>query len=129
MTDVLAFPWVIPAFACVVVLLIVYVPLLKSLPAPIRLRMIVAGFVYVCGAIVLETISGFYFLSQQHLTLWYSIWASLEEIAEMLGVVLFIAALLLHLASRTAGFHVRVVAPAPRSQHTQADALPRQHHV
>jgi len=94
----LALPWVVPALILVGILLILYLPLLRSLDAPIRIRMLLAGFIYVVGATGLESVSGIYFSSHQYLALSYNIWASAEETAEILGIVLFIDVLLLHIA-------------------------------
>ena len=95
--DRLHFAWVVPGAALACVVGLVLLRRLRSQPAAVRRRLVVAGAVYLTGALVLETVSG------QALGTWgaggkaYTLVTSVEEGLEMAGASLLLAALLLQL--------------------------------
>lgn len=92
------FAWVIPGIAVVVTLGIFFLRFLLYLPASTRIRFIVAGLLYVGGAIGFELIGGRYAELHSELTLTYNMIATVEESLEMTGVIVFIWALLMYIA-------------------------------
>lgn len=90
--------WVVPGLAVVVLIGIVYVPFLRHLAAGDRLRFIVAGGVYVGGALGMEMANGYYFAQVVQHDATYKLLTVIEEGMEMFGATLFIRALLIHLA-------------------------------
>ncbi|MEP7119826.1 MAG: hypothetical protein ABJE95_02905 [Byssovorax sp.] len=111
---VLHFSWIVPAGALVLLLGIAYVPFLRALPRPIALRFVIAGAVYVGGAVGMELPLGWWTVRHGEDNLGYGLIDALEESLEMLGLNLFLFALLDHLAAK--GWTVRFIRekkPAP----------------
>jgi hypothetical protein len=92
----LHFAWVIPAAAMLVLLAITYARFLKALPASSLRSFLVAGVVYVGGALGMELVGGAYLTARGDDVI-YGVIATVEELGEMTGVALFIIALLDHL--------------------------------
>lgn len=94
---VLHFSWVIPAGLIVLCLGLAYIPFLRHLPAPTARRFIVAGILYVGGALFLELPLGWWTERAGEHSLGYALIDWVEETLEMLGATLFLLALLRHL--------------------------------
>jgi hypothetical protein len=107
---VLYYAWVIPGAAVVATLGFVYLRFLLHLPAVVRDRVLIAGALYVGGAIGMEMVGSYFASTVGTSTLRYAASALVEESMEMLGVVVFIDALLIQLGAGTGG-----VGEAPRS--------------
>jgi hypothetical protein len=92
--------WIIPAIILGVVFIIAYYKFLRSLPSATRKRFIIAGLIFVMGAVGLEAVGGriLTVIGQNNLT--YSLITHIEEILEMTGIVLFIYALLSYYQSK-----------------------------
>jgi len=113
---VLHFSWVIPAAVLVLVLGAAYIPFLRGLPRPIRIRFLLAGAIYVGGAVGMELPLGYWTVHHGTDNLGYGLIDAGEEALEMLGLNLFLFALLDHLAQK--GWAVRFTsgkAPEPPS--------------
>jgi hypothetical protein len=102
---VLHFSWVVPAAAVVLVVGAAYVPFLRRLPRPMRLRFLLAGAIYVGGAVGMELPLGWWTVHHGTDNLGYALIDAVEESMEMLGLNLFLLALLDHLADK--GWAVR----------------------
>jgi hypothetical protein len=109
--DRIQFPWVIPAAVVVAVVFVAYVPFLRHLPSPVARRFVLAGALYVGGAVGVETLCGVIAADAGTVNLPYQLLAAFEEVLEMSGVVVFIAALLRHLASKEREIEVRLCGP------------------
>lgn len=88
--------WVIPGAVAVLVFALAYLKFVLNLPARIRTLFVVAGVVYVGGALGMEMVDGYY-LSVFGDTLGQELLTNAEEALEMLGVVVLIYALLMYL--------------------------------
>jgi hypothetical protein len=95
----LYYTWVIPGFAFVSLLGLALVGFLRHLPAATRQEMILAAALFVGGALGVEMLSGIQADRQGEQNLTYALIISIEELLEMLGVAVFIGALLGHLAT------------------------------
>jgi hypothetical protein len=75
-----------------------YIPFLRHLPAPTRNRFIVAGLIYVGGAVGVEHATGVW-LRHGHTidSLAYNLFVAIEEGMEMAGIVLFIDSMLAYM--------------------------------
>ena len=107
------YAWVFAAVPVVVLLAVWMYPVLRGLSPAIRRLVIAAGIVFVGGAVGLETLSGIFFGTD----LVYGTIAHGEEFLEMVGVVLFVEAMLrlLRVPKTESGRIVVVEArPAPR---------------
>jgi hypothetical protein len=91
---VLYFGWIIPAGALVAALGLWYLPFLRALPARTRRRFIVAGVTFVSGALLMELPLGYWTERAGADNLVYAGIDWLEETLELVGVNLFLLALL-----------------------------------
>ncbi|MEQ1655857.1 MAG: hypothetical protein ABL960_09185 [Nitrospira sp.] len=94
------YAWVIPAMAGVALLGVAFLGFLFRLPSSTRWSFIIAGSLYLGGAIGIEMLGG----RQNELHGWenltYQLFAHLEESLEMAGIILFIHTLLRYLVER-----------------------------
>ena len=91
---ILFYAWVVPALLCLAGLGLVLLPLLKRLPASLFWRFGVCGGVFVLGALGMEMVGGWLDYEGYRTTAFYALSISIEEGLEILGVSLFLAALL-----------------------------------
>lgn len=94
------FSWVIPGIIIVLVLAVFFLKFLWHLPAKTRLRFLVAGFLYVGGAIGVELVGGHHAELHGEQSFGYSMIVTVEESLEMAGLIVFIWALLNYCADR-----------------------------
>ena len=95
----LYFAWIIPA-VCFLIVLGVYIRrFLFELPKNTRWLFLIAGAVFVSGAVGMEAITAKIFSTNAgHKTMAYYFWANLEESFEMFGLIIFFYALLDYVA-------------------------------
>ena len=103
----LFFAWVIPAAVVLVVLAITYARFLMALPRTTLRSFLVAGFIYVGGALGMEVGGSAYFTANSN-DVFYGVITTIEEIGEMTGIALFILALLDHLARNAPNWRVEL---------------------
>lgn len=106
----LHFSWVVVGAAVVLVLGIAFLPFLLRLPPDTRRRFVLAGFLYVGGALGMELVGGRTFVEQGEATLGlsYAVASTAEELLELAGLLVFIRALLLHLRDYAPELHLRL---------------------
>lgn len=90
----LLYAWIIPGATFIFIFVLVYMRFLFHLPTKTRCLFLVAGIIYVTGAIVMESISGQYADLYGEGNIKYQMIITVEEFFEMLGVVVFVYALL-----------------------------------
>jgi predicted SAM-dependent methyltransferase len=95
---IFAFAWVVPAIALIILFGLFFVKFLFNLTAKTRLRFLVAATLYIGGAIGMEMIGGRYVELHGSANMTYTMFSALEESLEMVGVIVFIRALLLYIA-------------------------------
>lgn len=93
------YAWVIAGMALVLFVAAVSATFLRALDAPTRRRLLVAGVMYVTGALALEMVGGAYASQFGVETPAYAVLTTLEEGLEMAGLIMLIHALLLYLAA------------------------------
>jgi hypothetical protein len=93
----LAYAWVIPALMLTLVFVLAYIPFLRHLPRPVAGRFILAGALFVSGALGLEMIQARYDTLHGVENMPYRLMVAVEEGLEMAGTILFIAVLLSYL--------------------------------
>ncbi len=101
----LYFAWVIPAAILVAVFLVGYLSFLMALPKRIRQLFLIAGGVFVAGAIGMEMVGG-KVLSLQLSEAAYILTSTCEEFLEMLGVIIFLYALLAYLRLKLVNINI-----------------------
>jgi hypothetical protein len=92
------YSWAIPGGIAAAVFGLAYLRFLWRLPSQTRWLFILAGAVFVGGAVGVEMSTDWYADEDLLNTLAYNLWNTVEEGMEMAGVVLFIHALLKYLA-------------------------------
>jgi hypothetical protein len=93
-TGLLYYGWIVPAGICVALLVLSYRRFLRSLPSRTRHLFLLAGAIFVGGAIGIEAVSGLHASVHGEESLIYHLIITVEELLEMSGVVLFIYALM-----------------------------------
>lgn len=107
----LALAWVITAILFVVIFVLAYIPFLRALPQRARRLFILARGLFVFGAVGLEMVGAYYSgLEQANDLIFAAIWIT-EEFLEMLGVSLFVYALLIYLRDYTAPVNIAITNP------------------
>jgi hypothetical protein len=113
---VLYFTWVIPGILVVLGLGIYYLRFLLHLDIVDRIRFIIAGAIYVGGAIGVEMIGGhYYWLTNRSKDLTYAFITTLEESMEMAGITLFIFALLDYMGRHLPIFAIHINSAGKKS--------------
>ncbi len=97
----LYFLWVVPYGVATLVLGLAYAKFVWELPKDTRARFVTAGVIFLTGALGIEMLGAREADLHGYTTVTYSLLYSLEEMLEMLGIILFIYALLSHLAQET----------------------------
>lgn len=95
-SGVLYFDWVIPASIIVALLVVAFIPFIRRLHPATRNRLILAGAVYVGGALLMELPLGWWTERHGTDTLGYALIDWVEETMEMVGAVFAFTALLAH---------------------------------
>ncbi len=94
MSGVFYFAWIVIGLVLVSLISLIYLRFVFNLPARIRNLTVLAGVVFVGGGIGVEAISAALY-EQTGTTAFYSTIGTVEELFEMMGVIIFIRALLL----------------------------------
>lgn len=105
----LYFGWVIPASVIVLVFGLYQVGLLRALPVRTRRQFMIAGALYVGGALVMELPLGRWAEGHGSDNLGYALIDLVEESLELLGASLFLAALVEHLQRVHGGLRLTLV--------------------
>jgi hypothetical protein len=98
-TGILRMTWVVAAVPVLIVLVVLFVPFLRALPKRFAKLFLIAGAIYIGGAVVMEAISGWYAVTigDGKPTEGFALISTVEETMEMLGPALFISYLLEYL--------------------------------
>lgn len=94
------FSWAIPGAVFAALIGGAYLQFLFSLPRPLALRFFIGGAIYIGGAIGVELATEPFLENDALDTLAYNLSTSLEEGMEMSGVLVFLSALLGHMAGQ-----------------------------
>lgn len=95
----LYFAWVIPYSLLLLIFGLNYLKFIAHLPAKTRWLFVLAGGIYVGGALGMELIGGAYASAFDQHNLGFQLLSTIEEVFEMVGVIVFIYALLDYLRS------------------------------
>lgn len=105
------FTWAIPGGLLVLAVGVYFVPFLLALPRATARRFVLAGALYVAGAVGMEFIGNYLALAGEEDTLRYDLAAFVEEGLELYGVLLFLKALLDSMRAGESALEVEVVLP------------------
>lgn len=120
------YSWVIPGLLIVAIVGACYVRFLLHLPRATRIRFIVAGAIYVSGAIGMEMVGGWYDDRFGANNLTCQMLANLEELMEMAGMSMFIVFLIEYIAEHVGVCRFEAVASTRQSP---ADRLAAPHRM
>ena len=110
----LYFPWVIPASILLIVFLFLFRHFIYNLPKKTRNLFLLAGGIYIGGALVMEII-GAYLADLSGLdTTAYWLAATMEELLEMFGILIFIHSLLLYIRSYLSELNISLTFTIPQ---------------
>lgn len=96
-SGILYFAWVVPAMIILIILAGIYWPFLRRLPKETFRGFLLAAFVFLSGAILMEFVGGWLAEQQGVDHLEFGMATEVEEVLEMTGVVIFIRTLLIYL--------------------------------
>ncbi len=114
----LYFAWVIPGILLVLLLGLFFLKFLRQLPSRSRRNFLVAAALYLGGAIGVEMAGGYYAELYGMKDLTYGMIATVEEGLEMTGLVVFLWALLDHLADNHPEIRLQIVKKAKNTPGT-----------
>ncbi|PPS45317.1 hypothetical protein B1A85_03390 [Chroococcidiopsis sp. TS-821] len=118
-SGLLHYTWIVPGIIFVLLCFLAFAKFLKDLPSKTRQLILVAGTIFVSGAIGIEAIGGYYAQIYGEQNMGYAVIAGIEEFFEMLGVIIFIYALLSYIDKEMKGLSVRFEIVAQRISNTQ----------
>lgn len=87
------YSWVIAGFVATLVVALLYYRFLMNLPRDTKVRFLVAGVIFVAGALGVEMIGGWYISRFGEYDTAYALITTVEELLELAGVSIFIHAL------------------------------------
>ncbi len=90
------FAWVIPYGLITVALALSLIPFLRELESRTRRDLITSGAVYVGGALIVELLGGLIWEAKGRASRAYFLEITIEESLEMLGIALFVRAIIAH---------------------------------
>ncbi|WP_209402303.1 hypothetical protein [Pseudozobellia sp. WGM2] len=96
-TGVFYYAWIIPYGIAIIISAIVYLPFLWSLPKQIKALFILSACLFIGGAVGVEIIGGQHDEMYGKHNLTYSLLYTIEELLEMIGVAIFLYALLVYI--------------------------------
>lgn len=105
-SGVFSYGWIIPYGIAAGALCVLMIPPLRALPSRVRRLMLVGGVCYVSGAVGMEMVGGWLETNAAPQAL-YQAEVFVEELAEMIGIWVFLGAVLLVLRARSFRLEVR----------------------
>ncbi len=108
----LYFLWVVPYGIATVIVGLIYLRFVVNLPKPTRALFVVAGVIFLTGAVGIEMLSAREVDRHSIYTITYCLLYTFEELLEMLAIVLFIYALLSFIVEETGRLSIIVELPS-----------------
>lgn len=100
--------WVFPAMGLVALFIAAYARFFWHLSDRWKLLFATAGAIYVGGALGAEIVSGWVWTQQEGATFTYELIATIEEVLEMIGISLFVYALLAYLQEQNVELQISI---------------------
>jgi hypothetical protein len=126
--SMLGTPWLLAGIPFAVVIFLWFWRFLLHLPFATRALFLLAGALYIAGAIGLEALGGRYLLQHEgNHTLTYEMMVGVEEGLEMLGVIVFLYALMMYMAKHRISLEVVLNSSSEPVEHvSQPERLERE---
>ena len=106
LSDIFYYSWVLLATPLVIAVGLYFIPFLLRLRRETAIRFVIAGAVFVSGALGTEFILGHLATTSGMQTFAYVAVADLQECMEITGMTMFLIALLRHLAAEAPSLHI-----------------------
>lgn len=106
-SGLLYYAWVIPGAIFALMIGLSYLSFLRNLPPDTRRLFVTAGVIYIGGVIGMEMVEGYYDTQYGTQNMGYALIVMVEELLEMLGILVFLYALMSHLRLYAGGLEVR----------------------
>lgn len=110
------FAWVIPGIFFVLFMFVMFLKFLINLPRKTRHYFLIAGVIYVGGAIGYELVGGYIADAYTPQSAIYVLSVTLEESLEMLGIAVFIYGLLSHISYSHPDTVIKIKIPGKKSR-------------
>jgi hypothetical protein len=111
-SGLLYYAWVIPYVIGLLVLVVVYARFLLHLPRRTALGFVVAGTIFVLGAVVMESLTGLVAgPSNDERGIVFQALQATEEVLEIAGVIIFISVLLAYIETSLGGIEIHLARP------------------
>ena len=118
-TGFLYYAWVVPIGFLVVIFLLSYTKFLFHLPVSTRKLFVGATALYLVGAMGLELVGGYLFTTTKVMpAVFYQIATTIEESFEMLGIVVFVHALISYIKTYLGGVNWNIYIPGKNTEVT-----------
>jgi hypothetical protein len=115
LSGIFHFSWIILYGILLVIFAVAYFRFVRSLPTSTRNIFILAGIIYVGGALGLELVAGELFTQFGNKNVTFALFVAVEEALEMFGIAIFIYGLLGHLQSSFGSVRLNFSSPTPAS--------------
>lgn len=106
-TGLLYYAWVIPGSIFALMIGVLYLGFLRNLPPDTRRLFVTAGVIYIGGVIGMEMVEGYYDTLYGTNNMSFALIVMIEEVLEMLGILVFLYALMSYLRLYVGGLEVR----------------------
>jgi hypothetical protein len=119
------FSWTLSYGVAVLVVGLIYLPFILHLPRATRYLVLVAGLLYVSGALGMEMVAGLYIAEGGTRDFAFTTMTAVEEFLEMTGMLVFIYALMDYMAHRHIGLQLGIKPdpqPAPLMEEISSPA-------
>lgn len=108
LTGFLYFGWILVGIPLAIIVGAIFIPFLLKLPRYCQLSFVLAGIIYLTGAILVESYSASIWAVTEYATLPYHAVSILEELMEMFGVIITIQALLWYLETQIGEIKIQI---------------------
>ncbi len=113
----LYYAWVIPGAIFAIAVFLGFLKFINALPPKTKRLFLAAGAVFIGGAIGMELLAGVHDEVYTYNNFFASVLTSIEEFMEMMGIVIFIYALLSYIRSEMNGLNLKVKIAESKSRH------------
>ena len=119
-SGILFFAWVIPYGIALIIIGLVYLRFLIRLPPKTRNLIFLGALLYVLGALGMEMAGGYYYdFHDGKIDMVYSAITTVEELLELLGIQVFVYALLSYIETEFVDLKFRITFSSPASSSSQ----------
>ncbi|MDN3688861.1 hypothetical protein [Cyclobacterium jeungdonense] len=98
--------WILTYFPILLIVGVYFIPFFLKIPKKTRKSFVIAGTVFIGGAVGVELLGDWYIIFWSEADIYYALLFTLEELFEMIGVLLFIRALVTYISNYSVNPHI-----------------------